>query len=36
MKWIKEEINVLKKKFSTNIKLRSIKYYKTYRTLKKQ
>jgi hypothetical protein len=34
MEWTREEINILKKKFNTNIKLRSIKYYKIYRTLK--
>ena len=34
MEWISKEINVLKKKFSTNIKLRSIEYYKIYKTLK--
>ena len=35
MEQISEEINILKKKFSTKIKLRSIKYYKIYKTLKK-
>ena len=34
MEWIKEEINVLKNKFGTNIKLISIGYYKTHGTLK--
>ena len=33
MEWTSKEINIFKKKFSTNIKLRSIKYYKIYRTL---
>ena len=33
MEQTREEINALKKKFSTNIKLRSIKYYKIYGTL---
>ena len=33
MEWIREEINTLKKKFSTNIKLKSIQYYKIYGTL---
>ena len=28
-----KEINVLKKKFGTNIKLKSIEYYKIYKTL---
>ena len=36
MKWISKKINILKKKFSTNIKLRSIEYYKIYKTLEKQ
>ena len=35
MEQTKEEINVFKKKFSTNIKLKSIKYYKIYGTLEK-
>ena len=34
MEWTSKEINTLKKKFGTNIKLRSIKYYKIYKTLK--
>ena len=34
MEWISKEINALKKKFGTNIKLRSIEYYKIYGTLK--
>ena len=34
MEWISKEINILKKKFGTNIKSRSIKYYKIYGTLK--
>ena len=29
MEWISKEINILKKKFGTNIKSRSIQYYKT-------
>ena len=33
MEWTSKEINVLEKKFGTNIKLRSIKYYKIYGTL---
>ena len=36
MKWTSKEINVFKKKFSINIKLKSIEYYKIYGTLKKQ
>ena len=36
MEWISKEINVLKKKFGTNIKLRSIKHYKIYGTLEEQ
>ena len=36
MEWIKEKINVLKNKFGTDIKLRSIKYYKIYKTLEEQ
>ena len=32
MEWISKEINILKKKFGTKIKLRSIKYYKIYKT----
>ena len=35
MEWTNKEINALKKKFGTNIKLRSIEYYKIYKTLKK-
>ena len=34
MEWISKEINVFEKKFGTNIKLKSIKYYKIHRTLK--
>ena len=33
MEWTREEINAFKKKFGTNIKLRSIKYYKIHGTL---
>ena len=33
--WTNKEINILEKKFGTNIKLRSIKYYKIHGTLKK-
>ena len=33
MEWTREEINALKKKFGTNIKSRSIEYYKTHGTL---
>ena len=33
--WTREEMIVLENKFSTGIKSRYIKYYKTYRTLKK-
>jgi hypothetical protein len=33
MEWTREEINALKKKFNTNIKLRSIRYYNIYGTL---
>ena len=36
MEWIKEKINTLKDKFSTNIKLKYIKYYKIDRTLEEQ
>ena len=35
MEQIKEKINVFKKKFSTNIKLKSIEYYKIHGALKK-
>ena len=34
MEWISKEINVFKKKVGTNIKLKSIQYYKTHGTLK--
>ena len=34
MEQTNKEINTLKKKFGTNIKLKSIKYYKIYGTLK--
>ena len=36
MEWTREEMNALKKKFNTSIKLRSIQYYKTYGTLEEQ
>ena len=36
MEQTREEINMLKKKFGTSIKLRSIKYYKIYGTLEEQ
>ena len=36
MEQTREEINALKKKFGTNIKLRGIKYYKIHRTLEEQ
>ena len=36
MEWTMEEINALKERFSTSIKLRRIKYYKIYGTLKKR
>ena len=36
MEWIREKINVLENKFNTNIKLKSIKYYKIHGTLKKR
>jgi len=36
MEWTREEINALKKKFNTKIKLRSIEYYKIYKTLEEQ
>jgi len=36
MEWTREEINAFKKKFNTKIKLRSIKYYKTHKTLEEQ
>ena len=32
MEWTREEMNILKDKFSTSIKLRRIEHYKTYRT----
>ena len=34
MEWTSKEINIFEKKFGTNIKLRNIKYYKIYKTLK--
>ena len=34
--WTSKEINALKKKFSTNIKSRSIEYYKIHGTLEEQ
>ena len=34
MEWTREKINILENKFGTNIKLKSIKYYKIYKTLK--
>ena len=34
MEWTNKKINIFKKKFGTNIKSKSIKYYKIYRTLK--
>ena len=35
MEWTSKEINAFKKKKGTNIKLRSIEYYKIHGTLKK-
>ena len=34
MEQTREEINAFKQKFNTNIKLRTIKHYKIYKTLK--
>jgi len=36
MEWTREKINALEDKFGTNIKLRSIKYFKTHGTPEEQ